>query len=166
MQWGEEPSRSFAELMVPYLRATATEKRSQERDRYIVVRLREFFEGRDLRSLGPKDVRAYIEHRQATKVGPATINRELGLLSAALNWAKRDLEWQLPNPVMGRLLRAPEGRLRWLSREEADQLVALQHGNSAALHIWSTFSNWRSTQACVGARCWGWSGNGWISRKD
>ena len=134
-QWSEEPSRSFAELMVPYLKATATEKRSQERDRYIVVRLREFFEGRDLRSLGPKDVRAYIEHRQATKVGPATINRELGLLSAALNWAKRDLEWQLPNPVMGRLLRAPEGRLRWLSREEADQLVAAAREQRRAAYL-------------------------------
>lgn len=110
--------------MVHYLKATSTKKRSHERERYLIARLREFFGKSDLRTLGPKDVRAYIEFRQATKVGPATINRELGLLSAALNWAKRDLEWQLPNPVMGRRLRPPEGRLRWLSREEANRLVA------------------------------------------
>lgn len=134
-QWGEEPSRSFAELMVPYLKASATEKRSPDRDRYIVARLREFFDGKDLRSLGAKDVRAYIQHRQAKKIGPATINRELGLLSAALNWAKRDLEWQLPNPVMGRLLRAPEGRLRWLSREEAERLVNAARGQPRAPYL-------------------------------
>ena len=52
-----------------------------------------------------------------------TINREWGLLSEALNWAKGELEWLLPNPVMGRLLREPEGRLRWLSREQAKRLV-------------------------------------------
>ena len=121
--WDEEPSRTFAELMVPYLKATTNEKRDHERERYVVGRLREFLSGRDLRTLSPKDIRAYIEHRQAGQVGPATINRELGLLSAALNWAKRELEWQLPNPVMGRLLREPEGRLRWLSREQAKRLV-------------------------------------------
>ena len=80
-QWGEEPSRSFSELMVPYLKAKSTKKRSHERERYLVARLREFFGKRDLRSLAPKDIRAYIEYRQANKVGPATINRELGLLS-------------------------------------------------------------------------------------
>ncbi len=70
--------------MVPYLKATLTEKRSPERDHYIVSRLRECFGGKDLRTLSPKDIRAYIEHRQASDIGPATINRELGLLSAAL----------------------------------------------------------------------------------
>jgi len=84
----------------------------------------EFFGDYDLRTLGPRDIRAYIEFRQSNQVGPATINRELGLLSAALNWAKRDLEWRLPNPVQGRLLQPPEGRLRWLSRQEADRLLA------------------------------------------
>lgn len=134
-QWGEEPSRTFAELMVPYLKATLTEKRSPERDHYIVSRLRECFGGKDLRTLSPKDIRAYIEHRQASDIGPATINRELGLLSAALNWAKRHLEWQLPNPVTGRLLRAPAGRLRWLSREDASRLVMVAEKQKRAPHL-------------------------------
>ncbi len=134
-QWGEELSRTFAELMVPYLKATATKKRSHERDRYLVARLREFFGEHDLRTLSPRDVRAYIEHRQSKHVGPATINRELGLLSAALNWAKRDLEWQLPNPVMGRRLRPPEGRLRWLSRQEADRLIDTARAHSRVEYL-------------------------------
>ena len=134
-QWGEEPSRTFAELMVLYVKANATEKRSYERERYLIARLREVFGKRDLRTLGPKDVRAYIESRQVANVGPATINRELGLLSAALNWAKRDLEWQLPNPILGRRLRPPEGRLRWLSREEADRLVAVAGQLSRAKYL-------------------------------
>lgn len=134
-QWGEEPSRTFAELMVPYLKATATKKRSHDRERYLVARLREFFGEFDLRTLGPRDVRDYIENRQSNGVGPATINRELGLLSAAINWAKRDLEWQLPNPVMGRRLRPPEGRLRWLSRLEADRLIEAARTYSRAEYL-------------------------------
>lgn len=134
-QWGEEPSRTFAELMVPYLKATATTKRSHERERYVIARLREFFGEYDLRALGPRDVRAYIEFRQGSHVGPATINRELGVLSAALNWAKRDLEWQLPNPVQGRLLQPPEGRLRWLSRQEAERLLTAARKQSRAEYL-------------------------------
>ena len=68
-------------------------------------------------------------------MGPATINRELGVLSAALNWAKRDLEWQLPNPVQGRLLQPPEGRLRWLSRQEAERLLTAARKQSRAEYL-------------------------------
>jgi integrase len=107
----------------------------RDRERYLVARLREFFGERDLRTLAPRDVRAYIEYRQGSGVGPATINRELGTSSAALNWARRDLEWQLPNPVMGRLLKPPEGRLRWLSRQEADRWIAAARKQSRAKYL-------------------------------
>lgn len=56
-------------------------------------------------------------------------------MSAALNWAKRHLQWQLPNVVSGRLLRAPEGRLRCLSHEDAGRLVAAAEKQKRAPHL-------------------------------
>lgn len=134
-RWGEQPKRSFSELMVAYLKGTSGEKRSAERELVCAKHLREVFRGRDLRTLGPADVRAYVELRRSAGVGPATINREIGLLSAALNWARRELEWDLPNPVQGRRLRAPEGRTRWITRQEAAALMAAARAEPQAAHL-------------------------------
>ena len=133
--WGEQPVRTFSELMVPYLKATGTIKRCPERDLYIVGHLREVFDGADLRMVGSKDVRTYVAYRQKAGIGPATINRELGLLSAAINWARRELDWDLPNPVQGRRLRPPEGRIRWITRPEAAALLEAAQCEPKAPHL-------------------------------
>lgn len=108
--------------MVAYLQ-THEHKRSAERDRAIVRLLRPHFEGRSLGGLGAADVRAYMEHRRLAGTAPATINRELALLSSAINYARREWQWDIPNPVSGRKLREPEGRVRWISRAEAAALI-------------------------------------------
>lgn len=53
----------------------------------------------------------------------STINREVGLLSNAINWARKDLGWVVDNPAHGRRLKEPEGRLRWLSYDDAQKLL-------------------------------------------
>ena len=77
-----------------------------------------------LNELGAADIQPSIDRRRGQGVGPATINKELNLLSAALKYARRRLEWDIPNPVQGMRLKKPEGRVRWISREEADRLIA------------------------------------------
>ena len=44
--WDEQPTRTFDELMLAYLRETQDSKRSPERDRYALKRLYPFFTGR------------------------------------------------------------------------------------------------------------------------
>jgi integrase len=134
-QWDAEPTRTFEELMVAYLQATQAEKRSAERDRWIVRRLRPHFVGRTLDSLRAADVRSYIERRRTDGAKPSTINRELALLSAALNYARRQWEWEVPNPVPGRKLREGEGRVRWLTREQANWLVEAAAAQPRARHL-------------------------------
>jgi len=51
------------------------------------------------------------------------VNKELGLLSAALNDARRRLQWVVRNPVQGMRLRPPEARIRWINHETASRLV-------------------------------------------
>ena len=121
--WGWELPHTFEELMVEYLRESSLEKRSAKTDRQRTKNLRGFFEGVVMNDLRPQHVRDFISHRRQDGVSHSTINRELSLLSAAINHAKREWEWELPNPVAGRKLREPEGRTRWLTKPEANALV-------------------------------------------
>lgn len=133
--WDEAPARIFDELMLAYLRATQHVKRSAEDDLSRCRRLREKFAERDMRGLGPRDVREYIAGRLAQGVAAATVNRELALLSAAINYANREWDWQLPNPVVGRKLREPEGRVRWITHAEAVALLAAAERAGQAPHL-------------------------------
>lgn len=121
--WDEKPSRSFDELMLAYLEATEREKRSAERDIYSTRHLKRFFSGRLLNDLGPLDVRAYVQARKAEGASQATVKREVGLFSSAINYARREWGWEVTNPCQGLRLKTPEGRLRWLTREEAGRLL-------------------------------------------
>jgi integrase len=120
--WEQEPSRSFEEVMVEYLRVAAS-RRSAESIRYFARELRTSFAGRAMEELRGADIMAHIMRRRADGLKDSSINRELEVLSAAINHARFHLEWNLPNPVQGRMLKEPEGRVRWLSREEADRLL-------------------------------------------
>jgi len=121
--WDRSPAHRYEELMLLYLRGPSQDKRAPERDQYAARRLTPFFQGKVLETLGPADIQAYIEQRRARGIGPGTINKELNVLSAALNYARRRLEWAVPNPVEGMRLKPPAGRIRWITRDEADRLV-------------------------------------------
>ena len=76
-------------------------------------------------------------YRREDGVANTTVNRELSLLSAAIKYSKQELEWDILNPVEGRRLGESEGRLRWLTREEAHVLIGVaktlprtHHGNA------------------------------------
>jgi len=134
-KWGEQPSRSYDELMLLYLGGPSRRKRASERDTYSARRLTPHFTGKDLHTLSPADVRAYIDARLAEGVEPGTINKEVGLLSAALNYARRELDWDVPNPAAGRRLKEPEGRVRWLTRPQAAALVRAAGEEYRAPHL-------------------------------
>ena len=125
--WEEVPPKSFDELMLEYLRARR-DKRSHRDDLTRARQLRRYFTGAVMNTLRPAEINRYMTERRAEGVAPATVNRELALLSAAINLANRDWEWGLPNPVAGRKLREPEGRIRWITRSEAAALVQAARG--------------------------------------
>lgn len=133
-QWGIQPAYTFDDLMLKYLPATS-EKRSHERDLISAEHLQSFFEGRELASIGPGDITGYIETRKAKGRASATINRELGLLSSAIGYARKALGWQIENPVSGRRLAEPEGRVRWIKRGEANSLIAASRTLLRAPHL-------------------------------
>lgn len=133
--WEEQPSRSFDELMLAYLKETQNEKRSAERDRYSAKHLQQFFTGMQLNKLKRSNVRAYINKRKADGVQAGTINRELGLFSSALNYARVEWDWDIANPVMGMRLSEPQGRVRYLRRKEVDALIQSAGHEPRADHL-------------------------------
>lgn len=122
--WGKAPQHTFAEVAAEFLLASQ-QKRTLEDIQRRVGRLYDHF-GPDIvmEELAGKDVREFIAARQLDGVKPATINRELSDLSAMINHAIEQLEWPMSNPVRGRKLKEPEGRVRWITHSEADRLVA------------------------------------------
>jgi integrase len=134
-QWGEQPSRTFDELMLAYLKGPGALKRSRERDSYSAKRLYPAFTGRDLHTLTAVDIRAYIGGRRSDGAEPGTINRELGLLSAAINYARTEWDWDIPNPAQGRRFSEPEGRVRWITRDVADALIQFASAEPQAPHL-------------------------------
>ena len=122
--WGTQPSYTFDEMMVRYLQETQNLKRKAERDAWSVKQLQPFFSGRVLAELKRSDVREYIAKRRADGVKGSTVNREVGLLSAALNYARHQWDWNIPNPAERMRQSEGEGRRVYLTREQFTALVS------------------------------------------
>lgn len=133
--WDEQPARTFDELMLLYLEQVTPTKKSPDRDMLSAKHLAGHFSERELHTIGAADVTAYIQHRREQGIAEGTINKELGVFSSALNWARRDLGWDVPNPVLGRRPKEPEGRIRWLSYEEAGALLEAAKIEDRASHL-------------------------------
>lgn len=115
---------TFDELMLSYLNTVTPTKRDPKRDKASAKALFPHFTGRTLASIQGPDVRGYIAARQAAGVGPACINRETSLMSAAVNLARKHLDWNIGNPWTGRRLQEPAGRDRWLTHAEVAAILA------------------------------------------
>ncbi len=91
-------------------------------NRFCADRLREAFTGH-LSGITAKQVEDYKVKRRAV-VSPATVNRELALLK---HMCTKAVEWGYlkANPLQSvKFLKEPPGRLRYLTRQEMDALVA------------------------------------------
>lgn len=121
--WDVKAPRTFEEVMVEYLKGSA-HLRSIDTLKMQTQTLRGFFGGREIGSLTGQDVKAYIRWRREAGRANATINRELAALSSAINHCNHEWDWDLPNPVKGRLLKEAPHRERYLTRAEVGRLVS------------------------------------------
>lgn len=110
------------EDVVSYYVASTTH-RSKERDKYSLKRLQPVFAGRRISDIRRADVRSYIAVRRSAGASVGTIDRELTFFSAAINFARIELEQTFANPVANIALQQAEGRVRWITREEAARLI-------------------------------------------
>ena len=132
--WGREPDRTIEEVMLAFLKA-------KQANRAIATAMiharhwRRLLPDRTLQSLKPIEIQGYIVQRQAEGASNSTVNREMATLQAAVNWCNKALGWCLPNPLRGRFLPEPEGRMRWLSFEEAERLLSMARKSVQAPYL-------------------------------
>lgn len=134
-QWDEQPNWTFDELMLKYLQATKDTKPSHVRDRCSMKHLYPVFTGKFLSNIGRPAVRAYINQRTVEGAKASTINKEIGLMSSAISYARKEWDWSIANPVQGNRVKEPEGRVRWISLEEARALIASAGREPRAPHL-------------------------------
>lgn len=127
---------TFDDLILAYLPICEARTVKPARYRTAAKALYPHFTGRLLADIGAQEVRAYIASRQDQGRTAGCINKEVGLMSGALRWAKEELEWDIGNnPWRTRFLREPATRTRFLSQEEASALIAAADGIKKAPHL-------------------------------
>lgn len=108
-------------LMDKYLGDIQREKR-HDRAFWASIRLTEFFSGVSIPDIDGSMLKAYRQGRLGDGVKEATVDKELRVLSAAINHAIRDWSWPISNPIRIKWQKRP-GRIRWLKRDEATALI-------------------------------------------
>ncbi len=118
----------FEDLMTRYI----VERQPGIADMRCIRNLRQFFVGALLADMAPEDVAHYKQERRIL-VKDSTIRRELATFSAAINFARREWGWPIPNVIEGRKPPQGKGRIRWIDREEATRLIHVAHSEAPYL---------------------------------
>lgn len=124
----------FDEVLADYLEE-AQRRRGIERDIFAGRHLASAFAGTKVRAITPATVEQYLDQRRAGGVSDSTLKREVSVLKAAINWINRKRHLALPNPVAKLELAEPLGRVRWLTPEQAESLLAVARKNHLAPHL-------------------------------
>ena len=120
-------NKTFRDMMDKFIKEHApTVSNSMQRGYSIILRkhLLPFFGGSNLLSISPKMISGYKVSRRGAGAKPATINRELAMLSKAFSLAVKEWEWLKDNPV-SRVPKEKENNVidRWLTKDEEKRLL-------------------------------------------
>ena len=119
---GVKPRRSWDEAVLRYL-SEEVKKKSVNDDKLHLRWWQPRLEGMDLTQITRDVVDRYKQESQRSGLSDATTNRRLQVLRAILRRAALEWEW-LDRLPRFRLLKEPQGRVRYLTREEAGRLLA------------------------------------------
>ena len=128
---GVKPSRTWKEAVVRYLEETV-HKASQSDDKAHLRWVDRFLGASQLREIDRDMLDRILSARKAGGVSNATVNRTMEVVRAVLRKAANEWEWLDRVPKV-RMLQEPKRRVRWLTREEADRLVAALPEHLAAM---------------------------------
>lgn len=119
---GDKPRRTWNDAVVRWLKEQA-HKATIETDKLHLRWLDPHLSGIDLESITRSMIDRITEKRLAEDVSNATVNRMLEVLRAILRRCVNEWEW-LDKAPMVRMLKEPTRRIRYLTREEAQRLLA------------------------------------------
>jgi integrase len=128
---GVKPRRTWQEAVVRYLTMKAT-LRSIESTRLILRKLDPYLGSLDLHEIDGDLVWKVIKGELAKGNKPATINRYLATMRALFRMARDEWQWIDRFPKI-RLLPGEVERDRWLTRAEAERLIAASPPHLSAM---------------------------------
>ncbi len=131
------------ELLIQYAENVITQNASHRSARSAAKQIMDYFKDRMIRDIQSSDIKQYIQHRKKSgkrkdgKSGAAasTINKELGIFRGMVQYGIGTLGLYLPNVADRISCSEPEGRLRWLTQEEAVMLINAAKGIGRAPHL-------------------------------
>jgi integrase len=141
---GIRPKRSWQEAVIRYL-AVKAGLRSIEDTRRICRMLDPYFGRLTLDQLNGDAIWRVVQGELRKGNKPATVNRYLALIRCLLRMARDEWEWIGSAPKI-RLLSGEVERDRWLTREEADRLIAACPPHLAALVRYALATGCRATE--------------------
>ena len=118
----EAPRRTWNDAVVRWLKETG-HKATHEHDKAKLRWLDPYLTGKPLDTINRAMIDGITQAKLATGAANATVNRTLALVRAILRRCERDWEWLDRAPAV-RLLKEPVKRIRYLTRPEADRLLA------------------------------------------
>lgn len=119
---GVKPSRTWNEAVVRYL-AETSHKASKEADLAHLRWVDKFLGGLKLEQIDRELLDRIHEARKAGGAANSTVNRTLEVVRAVLRRACNEWDWLAKVPRI-RMLPEPNRRIRWLTRDEAERLIA------------------------------------------
>lgn len=128
---GIKPRYSWKEAVVRYL-AETTSKASQATDMYHLRWLDRYLGDLMLDEINRDLLEKIMAKRIADKVANSTVNRTMEIVRAVLRKAAFDWEWSERVPKV-RMLPEPKRRIRWITRDEAERLIAALPEHLAAM---------------------------------
>ena len=120
---GIKPRHAWNEAVVRYL-AEPSHKASQASDKTHLRWLDRFLKGRMLDEINRELLDNILAARMAEKVKNSSVNRVNEVVRAVLRRACNEWEWIDRVPRI-RMLPEPNRRVRWITQEEADRLIAV-----------------------------------------
>jgi len=120
---GIKPRHGWNEAVVRYL-AETTYKASQTSDKTHLRWLDKFLNGRMLDEINREMLDNILAARMAEKVKNSSVNRVNEVIRAVLRKAWNEWEWIDRVPRI-RMLPEPNRRVRWITQEEAQRLIAV-----------------------------------------
>lgn len=120
--FGVKPSKTWFDAKLRWLKEMQ-HKRSIHGDISRLDWLAPHLDTCHLNEIDKKLIQEIIEIKEKSGSKPATINRILALIRSILNRAHREWEWITTVPII-QLKREDNARIRWITKEEANKLMA------------------------------------------
>lgn len=118
-----EPTTTLANFLDAYYLTGGRDHKSKTRLTWTLAYWKTHYGHQPVIDITKRQLSHHIETRRIQGKSNSTINREISILSASINYAIRRWGWNIQNPASGLHLKTPEGRLRWLTRQEASILL-------------------------------------------